>query len=443
MSDQTVNSTGIRLRGDMVVLAVVALMAVAAIFYVLSQRQQELRRSPAGMDGLEIWLSSRGHSAQAFSGGWPLSEDTVGLLVVPLYDTDLGNDKEWPTTREELLLQQDEYDLNLSVVRSKIAQVPTLVVLPKWRSGLRLTGIAHPALLDEAGRIERLMQSLTGDNSASLLRATVPFLDFDTRFPDAGGEANLTATIYAAQVMDVPGCEPVIGDAGAVLLARCTAKSPFESASQFYLLSDPDLLSNHGLRLGDNARIASAIADELVEDGAVVVDYSRRNWLIAAAVETDDRERSWADLGRFFSPPFTVLWMAAALLFGLLFWRAAIRTSPVMDAQIGLGAGKVQAVKARARLMRMSNQDGAMMPDYAKVRIAALVSRLFGPAQALHYASEENFIRYVERTHPAEVAPLKSALQELRNAPARMSVGRALGHVEELENVLERIADDT
>ena len=84
-----------------------------------------MRRSPAGLDGLQVWLATNGASAQNFAGGWLMDQTAVGLLVVPLYDTLPDSERSSPRTKEELLLQQDEYDLATAVVLEKAERVPT------------------------------------------------------------------------------------------------------------------------------------------------------------------------------------------------------------------------------------------------------------------------------------------------------------------------------
>ena len=115
----------------------------------MSQSKQVLRSSPAGFDGLQAWLSSEDVEAQSFSGGWLLDSERYGLLIVPVFDSDLTSSRVAPQIKEELLLQQDEYDLWLVALTDKLDRVPSLVVLPKWRSGMHLTGLSHPVLLVE------------------------------------------------------------------------------------------------------------------------------------------------------------------------------------------------------------------------------------------------------------------------------------------------------
>ena len=421
----------------LIILGFVALL-LFAIFYFISQRQQVLRSSPSGFDGLRVWLNENEVSSQSFLGGWQVNQDTVGLLVLPLFDTDLVGDRVPPRTKEELLLQQDEYDLRLQAVLEKARRVPTLVILPKWRSGMRLTGRAHPILLSERDRIETLLQQVTGQDGARVGYARSPFTDFDY-VPEDGDR--LSARVYAAQHFTSTGCTSLIGNADAMLLATCPLAGAGDD-SRVLVLSDPDLLNNHGLRLGDNAMVARDFLGSLADERTVMIDYSREVWLTEPK-ESVRNERNWSDLLRFFGPPFLVIWLGGALTLGLFVWRTWQRYGPVQAEDSTDTNGKSLAVQARAQLMRLSDQDGALTVEYAKARLAATTSALFGPGLAHHYAEPEAFLRYLARHDPDQARKLETVLSAIRNLPHRIPAAEAMRHVDELEALLEQITNDT
>ncbi|WP_370199270.1 hypothetical protein [Roseibium sp.] len=439
MSESAANT---RPKGPSLETAVIALICVAVLiagWYILSQRQQVLRRSPAGLDGLQVWLATNGASAQNFAGGWLMDQTAVGLLVVPLYDTLPDSERSSPRTKEELLLQQDEYDLATAVVLEKAERVPTLLVLPKWRSGMRLTGLAHPFLKVEADRLQTIVNKVTGTSATKIAAGSRPFSDF--RYQSQQGEP-LRAEIYAAQTFANEACRPIVGDTGAMLLADCPlADAGDGEQDRILVLSDPDLINNHGLRLGDNAGIALDVLTEKAGTRNIVIDYSRSSRL-RDPVNEPKRERTWEDLLRFFGPPFLTLWLGTALLLGLALWRSFIRYGPIRDEEAGPGAGKDLAVQARARLMRLSGQDGALIREYATARISATASALFGPAHARHYAGEDAFLTYTERRHPALAPRLRAILADIRKLPARLPATEAIQQIDQLEQVLEQITHD-
>ncbi len=436
MSDVTAQKSG-GFRSEYVVIAVVAALVLGALFYITSQRKQVLRASPAGMEGLQVWLNSQGVEAQSFSGGWPIRVDTVGLNIIPIYDSQLDEDREPPTDKQEFLLQQDEYDLYERGIDDKVTRVPSLVVVPKWRSGMRLTGLGHPVLLVERDRIAGILRQITGDRGARLGYSPSPFTDFDV-----AGHPDQKARLYAAQMFTAEGCEPLIGRRDAMVLARCPLPGDEQDQNSILVLSDPDLMNNHGLRLGDNAHVVRDLLSAEAAGKQVIIDYSPFSWLVSEDGGVE-RERTWADLMRFFDPPFLALWVGAGIALILALWRAARRFGPIIVQRMKVEASKAYAVKARARLMRLSDQDGALVSEYAKARIAAVAAQMVGPAGARRYGQRDTFLAFINRRNPERARQLRAALETLDALPARIAPSEAIAHVTAIEQVLEQITHDT
>ena len=432
------NGRAFRPVAEWVVLGVAVILIIGAVFYVLSNRQQALRTSPVGLDGLSFWLASEGHSAQTFTGGWPLDEEDIGLLIVPLYDTQLGVARTLPATEDDLILQQDEVDLASGPILDKADRVTTMVVLPKWRSGMRLTGFAHPSLLVQPGRVTRSLRMLIAGRGARVIQNGGAFIGFDYT---AGDGTTLGAVTYAPQTFWSPRCKPILGSIDAMILGECTLTAR-RAGRRVLILSDPDLINNNGLRLGDNAAIISDLVGQMAGGRQVIIDYSRRSWF-AARDQRDERERSWSDLLRFFAPPFTLVWAGLVIALALILWRAALRFGPLRTSPGAGSASKMMAIAARARLMRLTNQDGALVHDYGKARLAATAAALFGPANARQYASAETFLAYARRRHPKLAHRLAQILNTLRSMPSGASAPQAMGAVRDLESLLEQITHDT
>ena len=305
-------------RAETIIIALIVFVGLVAGWYLLSQRQQILRMSPSGLDGLQVWLTANDVKAQNFSGGWLIDQNSVGLLVVPLYDTSLDQARLPPTSKQALLLQQDEYDLLSEPLLEKAGRVPTLVVLPKWRTGMRLTGRAHPVLLTDREKLSRSLSRLLDTDAPEIARARDSFTDFAYRAQD--GE-QLRAELYLAQTFSAPGCKPVLGTPEAILLAECPLAN-MSGGETVLVLADPDLINNHGLRLSDNAGVALDIFRTHAGERAVIIDYSQDVWL-RDPTKQPQRERSWADLRRFFTPPFLTLWIGGGLVLVLALWRAS------------------------------------------------------------------------------------------------------------------------
>ncbi len=422
-------------KTETLIFGALVIIGIALLFYLSGQRQQALRTSPVGFDGLQVWLTKSDLPAQNFTGGWVIDPDTVDLLVMPLFDTALDARRKRPETKEDLLFQQDEADQRADTLREKAGLLTSLVVLPKWRSGMRLTGLGHPALLVEEARLEGVLKDLTGEE-VRVGHMPVPFTDFD--YLRETGE-RLSGRLYVAQVIDSPACEPIIGRRGHMVLGSCPLEG---SDNRVMVLSDPDLFNNHGLRLGDNAEIARAFFDTFAGEGQIIIDYSDSNWFVSRSRGTT-RDRTWADLLRFFGPPFLVMWLSAGLILALLLWRASARYGPILRERADMSASKHQAIAAQARLLRLTGQDGALLSEYANARLSSVVVRLFGPAQTRAGRDRDVLLRHLGRHAPDVATQLTLVLETIDRLPPGLSAREAITHVDALEDILEMITHDT
>lgn len=424
-------------RIEIPIIGVVIVVLIGIFWYVSSERQTQLRRSASGFDGLHAWFVANGIESQTFTGGWGIDIDSIGLRLLPLFDTDVSVWRTPPTTKEELILQTDEYDITDYVLTRKPEIVPTLVILPKWRSGMRLTKIGHPALLIPQRDIERALGAVLGDDRNAIVPSRVPFSDYRW----TGPSGSLTARLYAAQLFEGRACDPIIGEAGAMLLGECRlpARDPDKrDQSKVFILSDPDLLNTHGLRLGDNAEIAATLLPQLAGDRPILIDYSDGIWVFGTAGRADLGERSWEDLKRFFSYPFSILWASASLLMLVILWRAALRYGPILGEDGGPDASKSVAISARARLMRLAGQDGALVSDYSSTRLSTLAQQKFGPTIASRNARGAIMKLAGARNRTRETA-LKRALERIDALPSKAPAPDAISAVNDLETQLNEL----
>lgn len=423
---------------EAILVGVVIVITLLGLLFLSSQRQQVLRQSPSGLDGLAIWLNAQDQNTQGFSGGWRIDTKTLGLNIIPLYDSDLGAVRAAPKSQEELLFQRDENDRVLNVVRQKISAVKTLIVLPKWRSGMRLTGIAHPALLIDQNDTGRLLQDLLGQRAGEIRHVPRPFSDFDYEGADG---VRFVARLYVAQVFMGAGCDPIIGTENAMVLAECPIGVPGDNRTVI-ILSDPDLINNHGLRLGDNAEIARDFLTSHANGKQILIDYSRENWLWKQA-ENEVRERTWADLLQFFSYPFSVIWAGSFGVMGLVLWRAGVRFGPISGSAQSLSASKLQMIRARSRLLRLTDEDGALLREYTRARLATTATQVFGNTYAHRLGGKTILMRRLDQRDPKLAQNLRALLATINALPSSIPAREAIAYVDKLEQILEQITDDT
>ena len=303
---------------------------------------------------------------------------------------------------------------------------------------MRLTGLVHPLLLVDRDKLAQTLDRLLDVDDFMLSYGRQPFVSFP--YQSSSGEAQ-EATTYAAQMFSAQGCAPILGTEEAMILGSCPlAMAGLETT--VLVLSDPDLINNHGLALGDNAFVAADLLTRLAADKSVIIDYSHDNWLSRAENQVQ-RDRTWADLKRFFAPPFALMWIGFAVAAFLMFWRAALRFGPLHPEHNSIGASKMMAIGARARLMRLSNRDGALVTDYSKARLAATATTLFGAVHARALSNPEAFLAYTQRRHPEHANALTETLNLMWSMPDSTMPAQAMAAVAELDRILEKITHDT
>lgn len=415
-------------RGTILAIAL-AVAAVAILLWVASgERERSLRQSAVGFDALGIWLRETGQPARVASGWEKIDPADVWLRILPLYDVDLDARRSQPDDEEAILAQQSEVDIRIEPLREKIWYLPTLVVLPKWRSGMRLTGIAHPDLLNDEATVEELVGELLETPGEFVPRTS----DFGT-FTSSFGDGSLQATLYLPRALKGSGCDPLIGTAEAMILGFCmvnVADSDYDNS--FWLLTDPDLMNAHGLRLGDNADVATAAVAYLSEGELTVIDYTTSVW---SDRRSDTAERSWADLLRFFGPPFGTLWAGLAAVTALVLWRASVRYGAALRPAGGPRASKDVSVDATARLLRLSGHDDELVSALVRQRLDLAASEIFGPH---HRADTDPLTRLVRWLHPRN-PELAEALES--SATARGG-DDPLQRLDDFETTLAQVLND-
>jgi hypothetical protein len=414
---------------------VMALGVLLLGLLLLAGRSGQLDRAATGFDGLRHWLAANGQEARGFAGGYPIDAEAIGLRVLPVFDTMPDFVSDPPRDLREELLDDSERDIGWDILQRKVAAAPTLVILPKWRAGMRLTGVAHPDLLIGDKAVQGLARWALGPGAGLTTNArggieAVPLTWSSDGTADRAGQ-DFVAEIYAPRSAVAPACTPLLGDAVAAYLLRCPIRGAAEGAvSTVFVLTDPDLLNNHGLSLGQNADLAAAVLPALAGTGAVIVDSSTGFWTRTTRVR-QPAERSWADLARFFAWPYALIWLGFAALFGLALWRGGVRTRPPLPEAT---APQLATVEAEARLLLLSGDRARLLGDYAAQRLAALAEALLGLR-----AGVAGLRRVLARRAPDLAATLFNAADAMHHLPADIAPAEAQARIRDFEELIERV----
>ena len=372
-------------------LIVAGVMAFVA-FVLLSAYADDFR---SGRDG-------RGHA---------LSVSAVGFqAVVRLVDLTGGRSRllrsEAANDTDDLLVVVLEPQTSAKQVKELLFQrprQPSLVILPKW---IAVPDPRHRGWVLRAGR----------NRSSTALSEIYPGLQISTDKQSKAGESATALnalhgisvrTPAEAQIVSGKGVLPMVQTAsGGTLLAA------LNGADGLYVLADPDLMNNLGMRDPGAAQAALAILARLNRPGAnsVVFDVSLNGF---------GRKPSVFKLP--FEPPFLSLTMAlfvATLLAGL---HGAFRFGPEAHEERAIAFGKLALVENSAGLIQLARREHRTGGAYAEL-IRESAAQASGSPPNLHGDALE---AYLDRLTPDDDAAFSTLAQNARTARDRHELLRA------------------
>jgi hypothetical protein len=307
-------------------------------------RAHALSIGATGFKGLVALVGSSGRSARLIRS--ELDLDTDDLVVVAI-------DEQFDSKALPRLME----------LRSA---KPTLLILPKWQTipSERRSGWVYSAGL------------LPPDYVASRLKDVAePEVRQDLKNGGIATGWDWLAHVRAPlrrhfQTLSGAGLAPLISAPGGGALLLQIGEQPH------YLLADPDLMNNQGLKDPRTARAALQILDALNSTGAGTISFD---------LTANGFGRTRSVLRLAFEPPFIVLTLAlltAALLAGL---HGAFRFGPEKREERAIALGKAALVENSAGLVRLVRREHRLGGAYAEL-IADDAARISGAPPALNGA---------------------------------------------------------
>jgi hypothetical protein len=328
----TTGQSAFSARTMLLITAIGALAFIAML--ILGAYAPDLR---SGRNGGTHALSN---GATGFSGLVRLAQATGRHPVIVRSVSELKNE-------DLAVVTPDHGWINLADVLGARGPRTTLVVMPKWdttgdpaKSGwVRVSGLV-PAGDPEGTLAPGVPLKITRMRSNGEPLRTIP--DF------ASPELRFLAP-RVIQTMSGRGLKPLITDGkGRVVLAQVEGR-------QLYLLSDPDLLNNHGMGDERQARAALALLDFLNSTDATAILFD---------VTVSGLGHSKSPLKLAFDPPFlgVTLTIFAAML--LAAWQALVRFGPARHPRRAIAFGKAALVDNSAALIRKAGRESHLGSRY-------------------------------------------------------------------------------
>lgn len=234
-----------------------------------------------------------------------------------------------------------------------------LMVLPKWQARRSRTD----------PRWVEAVSPLPTDTAEGVLRTV---LDTGTvvRLPagpawQAYGLEGAFAPGVDAQLIHSPALKALVATDGGILVGE--TRSP--SGQRIVVVSDPDILSNHGLGRGDNAAIVVALIEELRPPGGpVIFDEVLHGF--------QRRPSVWQ---RLFELPLVVPTGLAVIAIAVLLWSTTGRYGAPAPVQAPLRAGKADLIANAADVLAIGGHGREILQRYFAATIRTVGADLNAP----------------------------------------------------------------
>ncbi|MDY0957267.1 hypothetical protein SOM26_01060 [Sphingomonas sp. CFBP8993] len=223
----------------------------------------------------------------------------------------------------------------------------TLLVMPKW---LTLPDKGRPGWVKVAGLLPAIDPA----------RILAPATEIAVSRHASGGrplqavrwapDALNVAAPRPLQVMTSKALQPIVtDDAGGIVLGQV-------GDSSIFILADPDLLNNHGIRRLDRARAGLAIFDFVRDNGSRGIAFD---------VSLNGLGVGRSPLKLAFEPPFLAMTLAIVVALALVGWQALIRFGAPRPPERAIAFGKAALVDNSAMIVRKAGREGGLGPRYA------------------------------------------------------------------------------
>jgi len=279
---------------------------------------------------------------------------------------------------------------NITDILAARRNKPTLFVLPKWRTvqdpahqgWVRIAGLvwkADPAALFAPGATLGIRRELSHGGPLLPARGFNPEIRFiaprvlqvvtdvvanETQDRDqTQGQSGAEDKSGAARA---PRLVPLLTDGrGGAVLARF-------GDGPVYVLADPDLISNAGLKDPRQAAAALAMLDWMNGNGGTSINFD---------VTLNGLGHSQSPLKLLFTPPFLAMTLGLTAVLFLVGWHALGRFGPIRPRARAIAFGKAALVENSAKLIRRAGRETQLGGRYAQVIRERAVATFGVPAR--------------------------------------------------------------
>jgi hypothetical protein len=323
-----------------------AVVIFAASMYLMGSKEYE---GPESAGASTFSRSAIGH-AGIF--------DVLQRLDIPVVKS-LSNSLDKVGAGGVLVLAEPRASLRQEDLISKLKADRVLLVLPKW---IGLPSDQHP------GWVREVRQRGTLDPSAvvSLVASRMEAVREDGPVLWTTNELDLRPDVVRpTQLMRGTGLRPVIAGDQGMLVGELVERN-----RRVLVLSDPDVIANHGLARQGNAALAVALIKRLRgANGTVVFDETIHGYTAPA-------ENPFALLFRF---PFVIATVQGLIAVALLLWGTLARFGAPQSVPPPLSAGRAGLLQNMAKLIEFTGHQQVMVRRYVEETLRHVARQLHAP----------------------------------------------------------------
>jgi hypothetical protein len=167
------------------------------------------------------------------------------------------------------------------------------------------------------------------------------------------------------QLMRSDRLRPIVANAEGILVGAIDSHG-----HRLWVLSDPDVIANHGITQAGNAEFAVALIDALRgTDGRVIFDETAHGFVAQPA----------HPLKLLFTFPYVLATLQGVIAVALLLWATMARFGAPEPVPPPLGAGKYGLIANTANLLEFAGYQKAILRRYVEATIRDVAQQIHAP----------------------------------------------------------------
>ncbi|MCL1874830.1 MAG: hypothetical protein FWF87_01060 [Synergistaceae bacterium] len=263
-----------------------------------------------------------------------------------------------------------------------------LIVLPKWRGTQdrnRSLWVSEVELVSQ-NTAQQVLTIAAGRESALFYRILNDSENMVWHVNEIGIEPSLPNVI---QLIRSEKIMPIVGNRDNMLLGEIRTANE----NKIWVLSDPDILSNHGIVKGENAAFMLSVIDSLRKWN----NSGSKTVIVFDETIHGFQEQPGSIFSLPFRFPFVIVTVLTCITAALLILSGTGRFGVPIVPKPALGFGKVNLIGNSARLLDYAGHHRAVLERYINMTLRSAAAALHAPHFGDSRAERANLCKWLDR----------------------------------------------